>query len=103
MAFLTPLKNTLPGLVLSAFNRSLPEPAALDPELPPELDSDASAAPLPPLAALVTPPPELGSLGSCADAAPAVAHRIAVVAATTTSVAGRPLGRPRSTRARIPS
>ena len=72
------------------------------PELPPELDSDAPGPPLPPLDALVTPPPELGSLGSCADAAPAVAHRIAVIAAATTSVAGRPPGAPGSTRASHP-
>jgi hypothetical protein len=75
--------------MLSAFNRSPPEPAALDPELPPELDSDVAVAALPPLGELVTPAPELGSLGACADATPAVAQRIAMIATTTTSAAGR--------------
>ena len=97
-----PLKNTLPGLVLSAFNRSPLEPAALDPEAPRRSSIRTRPSALPPLDALVTPPPELGSLGSCADAAPAVAHRIAVIAATATSVAGRPPVAPGSTRASHP-
>jgi hypothetical protein len=78
------LKNTLPGLVLSDFNRSFPPP---EPE--PPADPDPPPATLPPLDAGVTAPPELGSPGSCA-AAPAVAQRI-VVDAIAASVAERPL------------